>query len=91
MANTTSAKKQIRQQERKRTLNVARKEAFREARKEVRNLLAKETDRDAIMTALGKFYKQVDKAAKENTIHKNTASRYKSRLTSLVNIKLGIS
>lgn len=90
MANIKSAKKQIRVQARKRQNNIKRLDAFRDARKEVKKLLDKGAKAEEVNTAVSNFYKQVDKAAKRNTVHKNAAARYKSRLTSLVNTKLGI-
>jgi small subunit ribosomal protein S20 len=91
MAKIKSAKKQIRVQARKRVYNLKRLDAFREARKEVKKLLEKKTVKaEEVNTAVGIFYKQVDKAAKHNTVHPNAAARYKSRLTALVNTKLGI-
>lgn len=83
MANTSSAKKQIRAQARKQVLNKARSNDYRDARKAVKQALAS-GDKAAAEKALSVFYKAVDKAAKENTLHDNTAARYKSRLTKLV-------
>lgn len=83
MANTSSAKKQIRAQARKQVLNNKRRDAFRDARKEVKKALTA-GDKAAAEKALSTFYKAIDKAAKEHTVHANTAARYKSRLTKLV-------
>lgn len=84
MANTSSAKKQIRSQAKKYVYNLRVKRTFRETRKEVEEQISSKK-LDNIQEALTSFYKAVDKAAKANAIHKNTASRYKSRLTIKVN------
>ncbi len=84
MANTSSAKKQIRAQARKQVMNKARSHAFRDSRKEVKLALAN-GDKAEVEKALTAFYKSVDKASKAHTVHANTAARYKSRLTKLVN------
>lgn len=81
MANTTSAKKAIRRQERQSVKNLARRSDFRSARKTVQKAIAA-GDAKAAQAGLPVFYKAVDKAAKKNgPLHKNTAARYKSRLT----------
>lgn len=88
MANTKSAKKSIRKEAKNSVKNLKRKRALKESRKDV--LKASATgDKAATAAALQAFYKQVDKAAKKNgPLHKNTASRYKSRLTKQVNALL---
>ena len=45
-------------------------------------------DQKAATTAYGATASAIDKAAKTGTLHKNTASRYKSRLSARIN-KLG--
>ncbi len=70
MANTTSAKKAIRTQARKRAKNLRHLLAFRQARKS-----SDET----------KFYKEVDKAAKVGAVSRNAASRYKSSFSRKLN------
>lgn len=84
MANTSSAKKEIRSQARKKAKNDARRDAFRSTRKEVQRAIVA-GDVKAANEKLGAFYKAVDKAAKSNgPLHKNTAARYKSRLSAAV-------
>ena len=73
MANTSSAKKAIRSSERKRVINVRVKRSFREAVKTASTSGSKED--------LSKAFQAIDKAAKTNIIHKNTAARYKSTLS----------
>ena len=79
MANTKSAKKRIRQNEKRR----ARNRVFRgRARTSVKNARAAidsgdvEAARDATLLAVG----ALDKAAEKGVLHKNNASRRKSRL-----------
>lgn len=78
MANTSSAKKAIRSSERKKIINLRTKRAFKEASKAVG---AKGSSADA----LTKAFKAIDKAAKANVIHRNTAARYKSKLAKKAN------
>lgn len=77
MANTSSAKKAIRSSERKKVINIRTKRAFREAAKAV-------TGKGDDKANLSKAFKAIDKAAKNNVIHKNTAARYKSALSKKV-------
>jgi ribosomal protein S20 len=80
MANTASAKKEIRSQARKQAKNLQHRRDFRRARKDVQSAI-KGGDAKAVEVSLSKFYKEVDKAAKVKAIPANTASRYKSRLS----------
>jgi small subunit ribosomal protein S20 len=84
MANTSSAKKAIRQQEKKHVQNLRRHRDYRDARKVVEKAI---TDGDATQatTALSTFNKALGKAAKHNgPLHKNTAARYMSRMAQKV-------
>ena len=83
MANTSSAKKAIRVSARKTVKNIRRRRAFRDMRKAVQKAV-EAGDKELAESLLPKAYKAFDKAAKVGTIHKNTASRYKSRLTKKV-------
>lgn len=83
MPITASAKKALRQNLRRREKNVARREAYKATMKEYKRLLAGKKFEDA-RGALSKSFKALDKAAKGNTITKNTASRLKSRLAQLM-------
>ena len=84
MPITASAKKALRQSKRKRVQNIRRKTKFRVLVKEFRKaIVAKSFDK--AKEILPKVYKALDKAAKSNTIKKNTSSRLKSRLTRLLN------
>lgn len=86
MANIKSAKKRILVAERNYERNVAFKSSIKTAVKKVLVLAqAKEKDQEAINAALSQAYKLCDKAASKGILHKNTASRKKSRLTRAVN------
>jgi small subunit ribosomal protein S20 len=72
MAITSSAKKVIRASAKKRVFNMRRKNALTSTTK---------TFMKAPSAAnLAAAYKAIDKAAKTNVIHKNTAAHKKSRL-----------
>jgi len=83
MANTSSAKKAIRVAQRNAEINLHRRRSMKEARKEVQKAVAIK-EKATAESLMPKAYKEIDKAAKLGVIHKNTASRYKSRLSALV-------
>ena len=70
--------------------NLKRREANRQLRSKLRTGLKRiraavsGTDKDAARTALGEAKSLVDKMAAKGIIHRNTAARYKSRLTARV-------
>lgn len=68
--------KKVRQDKRKTAFNVLRKSAYKRAVATLRKAPTAE--------ALKVAYKALDKAAKTNVIHKNKASRLKSRLSKLL-------
>lgn len=78
-----SAKRNIRASARKAVYNTRRSKAMKEVVKEVRTLVASK-DKKAAEAALSKAFKAIDKAAKGNTIKKNTADRKKSRLAKAI-------
>lgn len=80
MANIKSAQKRILVAERNRIKNVAFKTSIKSALRKVLEL-AKAKDEDAMKLALSKAYQLCDKAVSKGILHKNTASRKKSRLT----------
>lgn len=84
MANTSSAKKAIRVSARKNKVNSINKESYRNAKKAVLKAVADNKPSQA-KKLLVKAFSALDMATKKNTLHKNTASRYKSRLTAQVN------
>lgn len=84
MPNTKSAAKAMRQSARRRIRNTAKKDAFKKAIKNVRKLITAGKKTEA-MEAMRKAMQALDKAAKTRVIHKNTASRKKSRLAKAIN------
>ncbi len=86
MANSLSAKKRIRQNATRRALNRWRKDRFRTAIKQYHETILHGSVEDA-KTQLSGIYKLLDQVADTGAIHKNTASRYKSRLTIRLNTK----
>ncbi len=83
MANHVSALKRVRGTERKTDVNRLRKSRMRTQIKKFRKLLAAK-DQAGLQKELPVTYSIVDRAAKWGVIKKNTAARYKSRLTARV-------
>ncbi len=90
MAHSVSARKRIRQNAKARSVNRWRKSRIREAMKDYREAILHGSNEDA-KTKLNGLYKLLDKAASTSTMHKNTAARYKSRLTAKLNQKIAAS
>ncbi len=84
MANTFSAIKRDRRAKRRTAINVMRKSRLRHTVRAFRRLLEKD-DLAAAKTALPKTFTMIDRAVKWGIIKKNTASRYKSRLSLRLN------
>ena len=84
MAITSSAKKASRASLRKRVFNVRIKRDFENEIKDIQKLVKDGKIKEA-EKALPIAYKAIDKAMKKDYIKKNTAARYKSRLTLFVN------
>lgn len=83
MPTTKSATKAMRQSIKRRAKNLIKKEAYKAAIKKVKKLAlgAKKSEADeAFITAM----QALDKAAKTHVLHKNTASRLKSRLAKMI-------
>lgn len=86
MPNTSSAKKAHRVSLRKREINLVKLSKIKSTRRQLNKVLADEKPtKDTILEALTKYFSSLDKAAKTNFIHKNKASRLKSRATKKVN------
>lgn len=68
---------------RKRVYNLRTKDKFKTAVKTVKKALEANQADDALK-ALTAAYAALDKAAKKNVIHKNTANRRKSRLAKAI-------
>lgn len=83
MPITKSAKKALRQAQRRRTQNLARKKAANEIVRKIKKLLSEEKSDDAL-ALLPQAYKALDKAAKTNVLHKKSADRKKSRLFKMI-------
>ncbi len=83
MANHFSALKRARQTERKTAVNRANKSQMRTALRKLRTALDG-GDQAAAHASYSEAASVLDKSAKKGVIHKNTASRYKSRLAARV-------
>jgi small subunit ribosomal protein S20 len=84
VAHSLSAKKRIRQSIKRRARNRARKETIKEQTKVYLAALAG-NDLGKAEAELRKTVIRLDKVAAKHTIHKNTASRRRSRLTLRLN------
>lgn len=80
MANHKSAEKRVRQTAKKNAINRSNRGALRTKIKGLRSLIAG-NDKAGSAEALGSTVSLIDKAVNKGLIHKNTAARYKSRLT----------
>ena len=80
MANTFSALKRVRQTKRKTQVNRLRKSRLRHQIRSVRRLI-EQKDASAAQAALSQTFSMIDRSAKWGIIKKNTAARYKSRIT----------
>jgi small subunit ribosomal protein S20 len=79
MANTVSALKRVRMTERRTAINRMRKSRLRHQIRAMRR--AMEKDVPAASKMVPATFSLVDRAAKWGIIKKNTAARYKSRIT----------
>ena len=84
MANTISALRQHKQSDTRRARNHAVKSALRTQMKKVLGAVAKKNSADA-KSALSFAYKLLDRAVAKGVLHRNNASRHKSRLAARVN------
>lgn len=84
MPNIKSAIKRVKTNEKRRALNASQKSALRSAVKVADQALVG-TDVEAAKTALITATKKLDKAVTKGLIHKNAASRKKSRLAKKLN------
>lgn len=73
----------MRQSARRRKFNLAAKDKIKQSVKEVRRFI-KSSDKSAAAEAMKKAMAALDKAAKKGIIHKNHASRKKSRLSKAI-------
>ena len=84
MAHSLSAKKRVRQNEKRRTINRARKSQVKTQVKHLETVLA-QGDVEAATAQFQVVVKKLDKVASTSTMHKNTAARKKSRLAKQLN------
>jgi len=80
MANTISSLKRARQTKQKTMVNRLRKTRLRHQVRSVRRLLEKK-DAKGAAAVLPATFSLIDRSAKWGIIKKNTAARYKSRIT----------
>jgi small subunit ribosomal protein S20 len=83
MANHFSALKRARQTERKTAVNRANTSLMRTSLRKLKTALTG-ADKTAAEKSFSEIASVLDKSAKKGVIHKNTASRYKSRLAARV-------
>ncbi len=83
MANHYSALKRARQTEKKTAVNRSNTSQMKTALRKLRTALAGK-DKAGAEKSFGEVVSVLDKSAKKGVIHKNTANRYKSRLSARV-------
>lgn len=83
MANTPQSKKRARQNERRFQINKARRSRIRTFLRKVEEAIVS-GDKDAAGTALRQAQPELMRGVSKGVIHKNTASRKMSRLSSRV-------
>lgn len=83
MPNTASAKKQIRQDQGRAARNKERRSRLRSTARTLREAV-EAGDKSNLDTLLVACYRAIDKAAKHNVLHANTAANKKSNLARLV-------
>ncbi len=79
MANHVSALKRARQTVKRTAVNRANKSHVRKSLRALREAIT-QGDSSAVSQQYGKTVSALDKSVQKGVIHKNTASRYKSRL-----------
>jgi small subunit ribosomal protein S20 len=84
MPNHKSAEKRVRQNEKRRQVNRNNRSSLRTQIKKLRTALTG-SDNQQTQELLVPTISAIDKAVNKGILHKNTAARYKSRLTSHVN------
>ncbi len=80
MANHKSAEKRVRQNVKRNLINRSNRSKLRTQIKSLRNALT-HTDKAQSTELLNPTVSLIDKAVNKGLIHRNTAARYKSRLT----------
>lgn len=80
MANHKSAEKRVRQNTKRNEINRSNRSKLRTQIKKLRSALSA-TDKKQSDELLNPTVSLIDKAVNKGLIHRNTAARYKSRLT----------
>lgn len=80
MANHKSAEKRVRQNVKRNAINRASRSKLRTQIKKLRTALG-QTDKTGSTELLNPTVSLIDKMVNKGIIHRNTAARYKSRLT----------
>ena len=80
MANHKSAEKRVRQNAKRNEINRSNRSKLRTQIKKLRSAVAA-SDKKQSGELLNPTMSTIDKAVNKGIIHKNTAARYKSRLT----------
>jgi small subunit ribosomal protein S20 len=83
MANHLSALKRTRQTEKRTAINRANTTQLRSSLRTMRESIAK-GDKAAAQKTFRETVSELDKAIQKGVLHKNTAARYKSRLSARV-------
>lgn len=84
MANHKSAEKRVRQTTKRNQINRSNRSELRTQIKKLRSAAAS-GEKNASAEILGPTVSLIDKAVNKGVLHKNTAARYKARLTKKVN------
>jgi small subunit ribosomal protein S20 len=82
MAHSRSAKKRVRQADKRKIVNRALKARFRSQMKKVLGMVKAKAD--GVQKEFRDLVSWLDKAAAKHVIHKNAASRYKSRMAAKI-------
>lgn len=83
MANSLSAEKRIRQNEKKRKRNKAHKTRLRNKIKSLKDVIEEEHKKKA-KEMLPETFSIIDKSVQKGVLHENAAARHKSRLSKKV-------
>lgn len=83
MPNHKSAEKRVRQNEKRRAINRSNRSRVRTQIKSLRSALSA-SDKNLSQELLNPTLSIIDKAVNKGILHKNTAARYKSRLSASI-------
>ena len=90
MPKLRSAKKRLRKDEKRKLANKVKKTAVKNVERQIKKTLTEgKIQGEALGKLVNQFYQAIDKAAKTGAIHKNKASREKSRLAVMIMKKTG--